>query len=138
MTIIVTNMVPTNHYATLKDVALIANSAAGTTSVASTVSTSSGGTRWTGWAIEKSALPTVPTHTAPVAGATPPNTGYALVAPVLTTEGVPYLVVAIGGVAGSPPTSTKKGALCGTPLNEVGSGMGLTVYVRVDMRKLAK
>lgn len=85
---------------------LISNSAAGTVAVTSAVTASSGGTKCTGSASEKSAFPTVSPHTASLAGATASNPECSFHAPELTTVGVPNLVVPIGGITGSSPAST--------------------------------
>lgn len=89
--------------------------------------------------VSRTAFVTVPTHPSLITGASSAPVDKAFVVALTTPESVPIIMVVIGGPSGVIATTvTKNGAVCGAPLNELGSGLVLTAVVVVKMKRLVE
>lgn len=112
--------------------------AMGTAARVSTVATTHGGSKRTAMAMEKPAFPTVVPHTTGVSTTTTANPCYTGDVPGETPLGVPSTCLAGGGATGHGTLRvTCPGAVCGAPLNEVGSGLLATAYLLLDVKEFA-
>lgn len=109
------------------------NETTGVVSMASMSVATAGGTILTLRALLSTAFGTVAPHTVVGSSRTVPNPENALYGPHSTPTTVPDFVVAEGGAAGMTIALATNvacpGAVCGRPLNEVGSGLVVTLVV---------